>query len=80
MLTTAEPQLLQGAGDLWWRFIVFSQQLSGTAVVLRWPAYIHLRLVWGQVCGSCNRHRWEVWLTGQAGVFKKKTELEIKDE
>ena len=64
----------------WWRFIVLSQQLSGAAVVLRWSAYIHLRLVRGQVCGSCNRHRWGVWRAGQARVFRKKTELEVKDE
>ena len=62
-----------------WRFIVFSHQLSGAAMVRRWSAYIHPRLVWGQVCGSCNRHRWEVWRTGQAGVFRMKLK-EIKDE
>ena len=70
-----------------WRFIVLSQQLSGAAMVRRWSAYIfvfsitsvllksayiHLRLVWSQVCGSCSRRRWEVWRTGQAGVFRKK--------
>jgi len=49
-------------------------------MVRRWSAYIRPRLVWGQVCDSCNRHRCEVWRTGQAGVFRKKTELEIKDE
>jgi len=47
-------------------------QLSGAAMVRWWSAYIHPRLVWGQVCGSWNRHRWEVWRTGQAGVFRKK--------
>ena len=40
--------------------------------------------VWSQVCGSCSRRRCEVWCTGpgQAGVFRKKLnlELEIKDE
>jgi len=57
------------------RFIVLSQQpeqVSGAAMVLRWSAYIHPRLVWGQVCGSCNRHRWGVWRTCQARVFRKK--------
>jgi len=33
---------------------VLSQQLSGATVVLRWSAYIHPRLVWSQVCGSCK--------------------------
>jgi len=42
---------------LMWRFMVLSQLLSGAAMVWRWSAYIHLRLVWGQVCGSCNRCR-----------------------
>jgi len=28
-----------------WKFIVLSQQLSGAAMVRRWPAYIHPRLV-----------------------------------
>ena len=55
-----------------WRFIVLSQQLSGAAMVRRWTAYIHPRLVWGQVRGSCSRRRWEVWRTGQAGVLRKK--------
>jgi len=41
-------------------------------MVRRWSAYIHPRLVWGQVCGSCSRCRWEVWRTGQAGVFRQK--------
>ena len=41
----------------WWRFIVLSQQLSGAAMVRRWSAYIHPRLVWGQVWGSCRRRR-----------------------
>jgi len=57
---------------LMWRCIVLSQQLSGAAMVRRLSAYIHPRLVWSQVCGSCSRHRWEVWCTGQAGVFRKK--------
>jgi len=40
----------------------------------RWSAYIHPRLVWSQVCGSCSRQRRrrEVWRTDQAGVFRKK--------
>ena len=44
-----------------------------TSVSLK-SAYIHPRLVWCQVCGSCSRRRrrWEVWRTGQAGVFRKK--------
>jgi len=62
----------QYAHFFWWLFIVLSQLLSGAAMVWRWSAYIHPRLVWGQVCGSYNRHRWEVWRTGQAGVFRKK--------
>jgi len=53
---------------------------DGSKVVLLWSAYIHPRLVRGKVCGSCSRHRWEVWRTGQAGVFRKKTALEAKDE
>jgi len=51
-------------------------------MVRRWSAYIHPRLVWGQVCGSgavlVAVIGWEVWRTGQAGVLE--TELEIKDE
>jgi len=41
----------------WWRFIVISQQLSGAVMVRRWSAYIHPRLVRGQVCGCCSRQR-----------------------
>jgi len=52
--------------------VQLSKQLSGAAMARRWSAYIHPRLVCGQVCGSCSRHRWEVWRTGQAGVFRKK--------
>jgi len=63
---------LDKAGFFNVEFIVLSQQLSGAAMVRRWSAYIHLRLVWSQVRGSCSRHRWEIWRTGQAGVFRKK--------
>ena len=52
---------------------------SITSVLLK-SVYIHPRLVWSQVCGSCSRRRWEVWHTGQAEVFRKKLNYEIKDE
>ena len=52
-------------------FIVISQQLSGAAMVRRWSAYIHPRLVWSQVCDFLA-HR-------SGGRLQEETELEIKD-
>jgi len=46
-------------------------------MVRRWSAYIHPRLVWGQVCGSCTHH---LGRSGaQVGSLQEETELEIKD-
>ena len=58
----------------WWGFILCYHYRSLELRWFGWSAYIHPRLVWGQVCGSCSRRRrrWEVWRTGQAGVFRKK--------
>ena len=48
-----------------------------SAVVSVYPPTASMDIC-GQVCGSCNRHRWEVWRTGQAGVFRKKLNLRSK--
>ena len=48
-----------------------SKQLCGAATVLRLCGgqRTPTRGWWGQVCGSCSRHRWKVWRTG--GLRKK---------